>query len=148
MSRARIQSVEQNLTRTDLPSRTVAAIAFGRRQSRSGQQGAHDAREALRRAGFSADEMKEIAYAVANTDFSNRAHTIAAIPSRPMERIPDQLHMRLLRPVLNRILQRHRSRGRATPLDRVPTYPYARLVAAYAGSPIAPALGPTIEGMW
>jgi AhpD family alkylhydroperoxidase len=148
MSRARIQRVEQDLTRADLPSRTVAAIAFGRRQSRSGPQGARDAREELRCAGFGADEMKEIAYAVAVTDFSNRAHTIPAIPARPLERIPDQLHMRLLRPLLNRILQRHRSRGRATPLHPVPSYPYARLVRAYAGSPIAPALGRTIEEMW
>jgi alkylhydroperoxidase family enzyme len=140
--------MEQDLTRAELPPRTVAALAFGRRQSRSGPQGAHDAREALRRAGFGADEMKEIAYAVAVTDFSNRAHTIPAIPARPLERLPDQLHMRLLRPLISRVLQRHRSRGRATPLDRVPSYPYAGLVRAFAGSPIAPALGRTIEGMW
>jgi alkylhydroperoxidase family enzyme len=148
MSRARIRRMEQDLTRAELPPRTVAALAFGRRQSRSGPQGAHDAREVLRRAGFGADEMKEIAYAVAVTDFSNRAHTIPAIPARPLERLPDQLHMRLLRPLISRVLQRHRSRGRATPLDRVPSYPYAGLVRAFAGSPIAPALGRTIEGMW
>jgi hypothetical protein len=91
---------------------------------------------------------KEIAYAVASTDFSNRAHTIPAIPSRPIERLPDRLHIRLFRPVIKRILQRHCSRGRATPLDRVPSYPYARLVKAYAGSPIASALGRTLEEMW
>src|SRR5262249_37062569 len=34
------------------------------------------------------------------------------------------------------------------PLDRVPAYPYGRLVEAYAGSPIAPALGRTLEEMW
>jgi hypothetical protein len=32
--------------------------------------------------------MKEIAYVVAETDFSNRAHTILAIPSLPLERLP------------------------------------------------------------
>jgi AhpD family alkylhydroperoxidase len=148
MSRARVQRVEQELTRADLPPRTVAAIAFGRSQSRSGPPGARAAREALHRAGFGADELREIAFAVASTDFSNRAHTIPAIPSRPIERIPDQLHMRLLRPLINRILENHRSRGRATPLDRVPSSPYARLVTAYAGSPIAPALDRTLEEMW
>jgi AhpD family alkylhydroperoxidase len=148
MSEARIQRVEQDLTRADLLPRTVAAIAFGRSQSRSGPPGARDAREALRRAGFGADEMKEIAYAVANTDFSNRAYTISAIPSRRVERRPDQLHVRLLRPLINRILESHRSRGRATPLDLAPSYPYTRLVKAYAGSPIAPALGRTLEEMW
>jgi alkylhydroperoxidase family enzyme len=92
--------------------------------------------------------MKEIAYAVGSTDFSNRAHTIPAIPSRPIERLPDRLHMRLFRPLIKRILERHTSRGRATPLDRVPSYPYARLVKAYAGSPIARVLGRTLEEMW
>jgi hypothetical protein len=30
----------------------------------------------------------------------------------------------------------------------VPSYPYARLVEAFAGSPIAPALGKTLAEMW
>jgi AhpD family alkylhydroperoxidase len=148
MSISRIQRVEQDLTRADLPARTVAAITFGRSQSRSGPASAGAAREALYRAGFGADELKEIAFVVACVDFSNRAHTIPAIPTRPIERIPDQLHMRLLRPLMNRILQRHRYRGRVTPLDRVPSYPYVRLVKAYEGSPIAPALGQVLEEMW
>jgi AhpD family alkylhydroperoxidase len=124
MSKVRIQRVEQDLMRADLPPRTVAAIALGRSQSRSRPPGAREAREALRRAGFSDDEMKEIAYAVANTDFSNRAHTILAIPSLALERLPDRLHMRLFRPLIKRILQSHHSRGRATALDsvrRIPT---------------------------
>ena len=148
MSRARIQRVERELTRADLPPRTVAAIACGRSQSRSGPPGARAARDALRRAGFGEEEMKEIAFAVGSTDFSNRAHTIPAIPSRPIERIPDQLHMRLFRPLIHHVLRSRRHRGRATPLGRVPSYPYARLVRAYAGSPIAPALARTLEEMW
>jgi AhpD family alkylhydroperoxidase len=148
MSQARIQRVEQDLTRADLPARTVAAIAFGRSQSHADPPATCDARDALHRAGFGADEMKEIAFAVACTDFSNRAHTIPAIPPRQLERLPDRLYIRLFRPVIKRILQRHYSRGRATPLARVPSSPYAHLVKAYAGSPIAPTLGRTIEEMW
>jgi alkylhydroperoxidase family enzyme len=148
MGEARIQRVEQDLTRADLPPRTVSALAFGRSQSRSGPPAARGAREALLRAGFTAQEMREIGYAVAVSDFMNRAYTILAIPPRPMERMPDQLHMRLLRPLINRVLQRHRSRGQPTPLDRAPSYPYARLVEAFAGSPIAPALGRALEQMW
>jgi AhpD family alkylhydroperoxidase len=148
MTMVRIQRVEQDLTRADLPPRTVAAIAFGRSQSRSGPSGARAARDALHRAGFGADEMKEIAFAVANTDFSNRAYTIPAIPSLPIERMPEQLHIRVLRPVLSWMLERHRFRGRAATLERTVSDPYARLVAAYAGSPIAPALARTLEEMW
>lgn len=148
MSRARIQRMEQDLSRADLPPRTVAAMAFGRMQSRSGPASAGAARDALRQAGFGTDEMKEIAFVVAFVDFSNRAHTIPAIPVRPVERLPDQLHMRLLRPLVSWALLRRRYPGRETPLDRLPSYPYVQLVKAYEGSPIAPALGRVLEGMW
>ncbi|MCM3900655.1 MAG: hypothetical protein ND866_03015, partial [Pyrinomonadaceae bacterium] len=52
MSWARIQRMEQDLTRADLPPRTMAAVAFGRSQSRSGPAGARAARETLRRSGL------------------------------------------------------------------------------------------------
>jgi alkylhydroperoxidase family enzyme len=148
MPRARVQHLERELTRADLPPRTAAAIAFGRSQSRTGPPGALAARDALDRAGVGADEMREIAFAAANTDFSNRAHTILAVPTRPLERVPDQLHMRRLRPLIGRIIRKHTSRGVATPLDRVPSQPYTRLVRAYAGSPIAPAMVQVLDGMW
>lgn len=92
--------------------------------------------------------MKEIAFTVAATDFLNRAFTIPAIPARPLERMADQFLPRLLRPIINRIIERHRSRGQSTPLERAPSHPYARLIERYAGSPIASALGQTIEEMW
>jgi len=148
LSEARIQRIEQDLSRAELPAKTLAAIAFGRAQSRVGPQGAREARQELRKAGISDEERKEIAFAVGFTDFSNRIHTIAAIPSHSFERMPDQIHVRLLRPLLKRIVQKHRFRGRETPLEAMPSYPYGGLVKAYAGSPIAPVLGRTIEEMW
>jgi alkylhydroperoxidase family enzyme len=147
MSEAHIQQLEQELS-AGLAPRTAAAIAFGRTQSRVGPAAARDACEALHGAGFGEEEMKEIAFTVAATDFSNRAHTIPAIPARPLERMPDQFLPRLLRPIINRVIERHRSRGQSTPLERAPSHPYARLIERYAGSPIASALGQTIEEMW
>ena len=146
MSEDRIQRLEQELSASPAP-RTVAAIAFGRSQSRTGPAGAWDARQALRRAGFSDEEIKEIAFTTAATDFLNRACTIPAIPVRPVERMPDQLRMRLLRPLIKRILERHRFRGQAMPPEPTPSYPYGRLIKKYVGSPIAVALGRTIEEM-
>jgi AhpD family alkylhydroperoxidase len=148
MSRARVERLEQDLTRADLPPRTMAAVAFGRSQSRTGPAGAREAREALRRAGIGNEEMKEIAFAAALTDFSNRAHTIPAIPAQPIERMPDRLHLRLLRPLLGRIVKKHRYRGKVTALGPVPPYAYARLVKTYAGSPIGALLGKTLAEMW
>jgi alkylhydroperoxidase family enzyme len=148
MSWARIQRMEQDLARADLPPRTIAAVAFGRSQARTGPAAAREAREALHRAGLGVDEMKEIAFAAAVTDFNNRAYTIPAIPAYPIERIPDQLHMRLIRPLLGRIIKKHRHRGQVTALDPVPSYAYARLVKSYAGSPIGSTLGRTLAEMW
>ena len=148
MSRARIEQLEQDLTRADLPGRTLAAMAFGRSQSRSGPSKACAANEALGQAGFGADERRELAFAVAVMDFLNRLHTIPAIPTRPVERMPEQLHIRLMRPLIGRILRGHRLVGRATPMDRAPSHPYTRLLTAYDGSPIAPALGRTLDDMW
>jgi len=148
MPRARVQHVERELTRADLSPRTAAALAFGRSQSRTGPPGARAAREALLRSGVGPDEMREIGFSAANTDFSNRAHTIAAIPTRPLERLPDQLHIRLLRPLIGRMIRSRTYRGVRTALDRVPSPPYARLVKAYAGSPIAPMLARVLDDMW
>ncbi|HTK88756.1 MAG TPA: hypothetical protein VL948_00795 [Verrucomicrobiae bacterium] len=148
MSRGRIERIEQDLARADLPPRTMAAIAFGRSQSRTGPAGAVAAREALARAGIGEEEMREIAFAVALTDFSNRVHSITAIPSRPMERLPEQLHARLLRPLVKLILRRSRFRGERMPAAAVSIPPHSRLVRVYEGSPIAPALARALEALW
>jgi len=55
--------------------------------------------------------------------------------------------MGLLRPLIKRILERHRFRGQATAPEPTPSYPYGRLVEKYVGSPIATALGRTIQDM-
>jgi alkylhydroperoxidase family enzyme len=148
MSRERIERMEGDLTRADLSPRTRAAMLFGRSQSRSGPAEAPAARDALLRAGFSVDEMKEIAFGVCLTDFSNRAHTIAAVPTRPFERMPDQLPLRLLRPWINRLVRRSRYHGQAPAGERPFDGPYARLARAYAGSPIVPAVAQVLDEMW
>jgi len=148
VSKARLQDMEQQFARTDLPATTVAAIAFGRSQSRSGPSGVHAAREALGREGFSDAQIKELAYVAAEIDFSNRAHTLPAIPARPMEELPDLWYMRLSRPLVKRLILKSRYRGQATPSDDLPWYPYAAILKAYAGTPIAAALRRTLDGMW
>jgi len=147
MSLARIQQLEHDLT-SDLPPRTAAALAFARSQSRKGPAAAGEARESAQRAGITLDEMKEIAFVVGMTDFSNRATTITAVPVREFERIPEQWHMRLLRPVVKRLLRSGCARGKPTPLERPPSHPCAPVVNAYAGSPIAVALERTLQQMW
>lgn len=148
MERERILRVEQDMARADLEPRVRKTLDFGRLQSRRGPEGAREGWRQLRRAGFSADEMKEIAFTVATTDLSNRMNSIPAIPSRPLERMPQQLHMRLLRPLVSRMLRKHRWRGQAAPAPAAAALPFAGLVEAYAGSPIAPALLTMLRSMW
>jgi alkylhydroperoxidase family enzyme len=148
MSEARIRRIEEKLSGADLPPKTVAAIEFGRRQSRVGPQGAPEARRILNDARFSDAEMKEVAFVAGISDFYNRVSTIPAIPPHTLERMPDQIVVRLLRPLIKRIIESHRVQGRAAPLVHPPSYPYASLVRAYEGSPIAPVLARTIEEMW
>jgi AhpD family alkylhydroperoxidase len=148
VGKPQLDRIEQDLSSATLGTRTNAAVAFGRSQSRCGPASARAAREALRREGFGEEEIKEIAYVVAETDFSNRAHTFAAIPAQPLEELPYRWHMRVLRPLLKRLLFRQRARGRPAPIQDVPSYPYANIVEAYAGSPIAPALRGVLDAMW
>ena len=103
----------ERATRAALSPRTMAAVEFARSQSRSGPGASRLARDALARAGYRAEEMREIAYVAAATDFSNRAHTIPAIPARSLEKMPQQWIARLLRPLLGRVIRKHRYRGQA-----------------------------------
>lgn len=149
MDRERVLRIEQEYSRSDLAPRVRAALDYARSQSRSGPAGARAAWSALRATGVSAAEAREIAFTVALVDFANRLHTAPAIPPAPMERVPEMLPMRLLRPLFDRLTRSRRSRGGVTPLT-VPTadVPYGQLVAAFAGSPIAPALARTMDAMW
>ena len=146
----RIRRVEQNLAGVELTPRMRAAIDYARAQSRSGPAGAHAARGSNCVPRVSAClEAKEVAFTVAITDFSNRVHTMVAVPSLPLERLPEQPVMRLMRPLVDWVLSRRRARGRPVagpPVD--PSLPYGQLIAAFAGSPIASALQRTLGEMW
>ena len=149
MDAARIRRVEQDFARADLPPPAQAAIAYARAQSRSGPAGALSAWQTLRAAGIDTLEAKEIAFTVAVTDFSNRVHTMVAAPYLPAERMPEHPLIRLLRPLLDRVLGSHRSRGTPAGLPPAdPALPYGGLVAAFAGSPIATALQRLLSEMW
>lgn len=149
VDKARLEKMEEQLSRAGSSGPTQAAIAFGRAMARSAPSAARVARDMLRAEGFAEDEIREIAYVVAETCFSNRAHTIPAIPVRYLEDLPDRWYMRLARPLVNRTILATRHRGRRVPpIEGAPAYPYAAVIAAYAGSPIASALRHALDEMW
>jgi AhpD family alkylhydroperoxidase len=149
MDKERIQRIEQDLSRADLTPAARAALEYARCQSRTGPSGAHAAWAALRGAGISAAEAREIAFSVALTDFSNRLHTIPAIPTLPVERLSERWVMRLLRPLIDRVMSSHRRRGSAVAaVAMAPGVPYAGLIAAFGHSPIGAALARALDEMW
>jgi alkylhydroperoxidase family enzyme len=149
MDRQRIERIERDLAGAELAPHTVAALEYARSQSRSGPAGAHGAWQRLRGAGVSATMAREIAFTVAINDFSNRLYTLPAIPPLPVERVPDRWFGPLLRPLLNRLLHSKRVAGRSgAAVAAAPGLPYGRLVAAYAGSPIAGALVRLFDDLW
>ena len=148
MSEERIRAIEGNLVRTDLKPSEAASLAFAWALSRSTLATASAAKQALLDTGVSVAEMKEIAFVAAIINFTNRAATTPAIPPYQFESAPEQLYVRLLRPFIARLLRRKRRRGEATPLDNVLSYPFAPIVDAFAGSPIAPVLAKALAEMW
>ena len=134
----------------DLPPRAQAAMDYARAQSRSGPAGAKAAWQQLRgagirRAGGQGDRLHRRLSPTSATACTRWWQH----PTLPIERMPEQPLMRLLRPLLDRVLSRHRSRGApvaAPPADL--SLPYGALVAAFAGSPIAAALQRTLAEMW
>lgn len=148
LPRERILRIERDAADAGLDPRQRNTLEYGRMQSRRGPEGARAAWAGLRRGGFGADEAKEIAFAVAITDFSNRLHTIPAIPTRMLEDMPERWYMGLLRPLIGRMTSSRQTRGAATPAPAAARLPYARLVAAYDGSPIAAVLVRVLQDMW
>src|SRR5262245_34962445 len=80
MDRERVQRIEQEVARPDLPLPVRSALDYARSQTRTGPVGARQAWATLRGAGISAAEAREIAFTVVVSDFNNRLHTALAIP--------------------------------------------------------------------
>lgn len=149
MSEARVEALEGRLSRSDFTPRENAALAFARRMSRSAPVvGARD-RQSLRDAGFSSEEIREIAYVVAYGAFANRVATIPAIPPYGLETMPDRWLVRLMRPLIAKTLAAHTGPGAAIPVGATSAQgPHAALIRAFDGSPIAPALAQALAEAW
>src|SRR5690349_4358852 len=148
MSEERMQALEQRLALPDLDPRGAAAVRFGRRMSRANPLATPADLEPLRAAGFSNDEIRELAYVVASTALMNRLSTIPALSPESWERAPDQWYNRLLRPLIARMVKGWRRRGAAAAPATSPEGSFPGLLRAYSGSPIAPVLAETFADLW
>ena len=148
MTEERMQRLEQRLSSGDLDARTAAAVRFARRMARSAPLVTRQEVEQLSDTGFSDAEIREIAYVVASVAFFNRISTIPALPPYTWEQLADRWFIRLMRPVMARVMQGGRKRGQFVAFARPPEGPFAGVLLQFEGSPIGPALACVLEEMW
>jgi AhpD family alkylhydroperoxidase len=148
MSEERMQQLEQRLASGDLEPKAAAAIRFARRMTRASPLVTPQDLEALRAAGYSDAEIREIAFTVACIAFFNRVSTIPALPPQSWEQLADRWFMRLFRPLFARSVRGWRNRGQPASFAQPPAGPFAGLLLQFEGSPIGPVLASVLNDLW
>jgi alkylhydroperoxidase family enzyme len=140
---AQVDRIERDVQLAELPPAHEAALVFARKLSHANPRPVAADCNALERAGHDRAAVAEIACVAAFAGFSNRIATCFAIPPEPFERFAVSPIGRLLRPIIARQM-----RGRRVPPMPPPSPnpdPFARLVAAVAGSPFARIVRDTVD---
>lgn len=148
-SEQRIRALEQDLLTAEFGPTERAAFEYARRVSRANPLPTPADAEPLRAAGFDDLAIKELAGYVAVTVFHNRLSTLAALPPQHFETLPDRWYMRLLRPVVTPFVGRFRHKAAETRLrDDQRQGPFASVVCALDGLPLAGELRSFIDALW
>jgi AhpD family alkylhydroperoxidase len=118
------------------------ALDFARRVSRSNPPPSASDLKALREAGYSDAEIKELAFVTATYVAINRLTTFVALPPEFSERVATSWLLRLAQPLLRRRLldPRHQRRGPVFLSEDQREGPFFELVCALDGLPVAPKL--------
>jgi alkylhydroperoxidase family enzyme len=144
---SRIRSIEEDLLSGELSDAERLALQFARAVSRASPLPTTAAVRPLLEAGFSPGAVKEIAVLAAANIFFNRLSTLPALPPADWE-FGHSWYARLLRPFLARRLQPRRATA-PVPLAREErTGPFAAIIVALDGLPVAPRLRATIDEAW
>jgi AhpD family alkylhydroperoxidase len=149
LSESRIRHLEQESFSTDAASREGRAIDFARRLSRSSPHLGPADLEAMSEAGFSDEEISELAFLTCLIIFFNRFSTMLALPFAPLEAFPNQPLVRLARPLLARLLRSRRVLGERQSLQADQrSGPFSYLVLALDGLPSAGRLREVLDLAW
>jgi len=149
MSEERIRQLEETSFNLDLTPEQKAGLEFARRVSRSDPPPTRADVDALRGAGYSDHEIKELAAFAVTALAGNRITTLAAIPTRATEQYADRLRNRLLRPFIGWNLRRLSKRGFNEPLaPEAQSGPWAYMVNAMAPLPFAHFFRRTLDDFW
>ena len=144
-SEARIRRLEDNLLAADFEPTDRAALQFARRVSRSAPVVTAADAAPFRTLGWSDAAVAELAAVVAVNIFFNRASTLPALPYEEAAKVFNRTWMRLTAPVLRRFMRPPRAR-QAQPLDAAARQgPFAPIVNALDGLPVAPRLRAVLD---
>jgi AhpD family alkylhydroperoxidase len=147
----RIEKLEQGLAEAEVDTRANLGLEFVRRISRSNPLASSADKKPLLDAGYSENEIKELAFAAVRNVAANRIMTLTAAPPDLPERLAKTRLLALVRPYLRRALDRLRARTRGEAEDlpaSLKTGPFSYLVLALDGLPIARSLREVIDLAW
>jgi AhpD family alkylhydroperoxidase len=149
MRETQIRRLEQDLATAELNERELLALEFARRLSRSNPLPSSGDRKALVDAGFSEDAAKELGVVAAVLVAANRIVTLPALPPQAMERYPDRWRVKLLGPLVRRLMESRSKKGRPEALAAgSKSGPFSTLILGLDGLPLARALREIVDEAW
>jgi hypothetical protein len=135
---ARIAALEGDLVAAELEPRSRLGLEFARRLSRSNPPPGPADVEGLRDAGFSREEILELAFVTAQYVVINRVTTFVAMPPERLERVDRGWVARLMRPLTRRMVRARRARRSPVSLSaEAKRGPFASAVVGLDGLPVA-----------
>ena len=144
-----MRRLEQDLSSAELEPSETAALVFARRLSRFDPPISKKDLEPLLQAGFDAPTIGEIAVSAAYMCAANRLNTLPAIPTHTLERLPDRLAVRLVRPLLGLVVRVRGRRGAPVTLSvDERAGPFSYLVDALNGVPFARSVRRKVDEAW
>ena len=149
MRRKQIDRLEEGLLSAEQQTGTQQAMDFARRLSRSNPPPSKADQKALIEAGYTEEQIKELAYVAANYVAINRATTFTAMPTQGIEPMVDSWHMDVARFFLQRVLaQRRRPAHPEFLTDELKRGPFAAAVQGLDGLPAARKLLEILNEGW
>jgi AhpD family alkylhydroperoxidase len=145
-SDADIRRIEDALANAELEPKTAALLNFVRRVSHANPLAQREEMQRVLDAGVPRDVLREAVGVAAFQIFLNRVTTLPAIPVANIERLAERPIVRLMSPILGRVLRwKMGPRKRAIDAPRDPDAPFDALIGAFSGLPCAVVLRGTID---
>lgn len=144
-----IDRLEEGLLGAEQQTAPQLALDFARRLSRSNPPPGKAGQKALIEAGYTPEQVKELAYVTTDYVFINRATTFTAMPNERMERLAAGRRMDVLRFFLKGVVRQRRRPVPAVPLpEDLERRPFAGLLRGLDGLPAAHKLLGILDEAW